>query len=54
MGQTRYEKGLDTLKVITGLSKNALIESLREIPPELSDWIIEFACGDVLSRRKID
>jgi 4-carboxymuconolactone decarboxylase len=54
MGQTRYEKGIDTLKIITGLSKNALIDSLSDLPSELSDWIIEFAYGDVLSRRQLD
>ena len=48
MEHTRYEKALENLKTITGVSKEAVIENLKGFPFEFSDWIIEFAYGDVL------
>ena len=54
MEQTRFDKGLKTLKKITDSSGTAVIDSLKEIAPELSEWIIAFSYGDVLSRTKLD
>ncbi|WP_319406121.1 carboxymuconolactone decarboxylase family protein [uncultured Desulfosarcina sp.] len=54
MEQTRFEKGLETLKKITGSSGSAVVESLKDIAPELADWIINFSYGDVLSRTELD
>ena len=54
MEQTRFEKGLETLKKITGSSGSAVVESLKDIAPELADWIINFSYGDVLSRTHLD
>jgi 4-carboxymuconolactone decarboxylase len=54
MEQTRFEKGLETLKKITGSSGSAVVESLKDIAPELADWIISFSYGDVLSRTHLD
>jgi 4-carboxymuconolactone decarboxylase len=50
----RYELGLETLEKITGDTGTAVVESLKDIAPDLSDWIIEFAYGDVLSRPVLD
>jgi 4-carboxymuconolactone decarboxylase len=30
-----------------------MVESLRDIAPELSDWVIDFAYGDVVSRPEL-
>jgi 4-carboxymuconolactone decarboxylase len=54
MTSTRLEKGLDVFTKITGLSREASRKGLNEISPELSDWILEFAYGEVLSRKQLD
>lgn len=54
MKQTRLEKGLETLKKITDSSGSAVVESLKDIAPDLADWIISFSYGDVLSRNQLD
>lgn len=54
MEQHRYEKGLKTLKKITASSGSAVIEGLKDIAPDLADWIINFSYGDVLSRPNLD
>jgi 4-carboxymuconolactone decarboxylase len=54
MEQSRFEKGLETLNKITGSSGSTVVESLKDIAPELADWIIKFSYGDVLSRTKLD
>ena len=54
MKQSRFEKGLETLKKITDSSGSAVVESLKDIAPDLADWIINFSYGDVLSRNQLD
>ena len=54
MEQARYQTGLDTLEKITASSGSAVVESLKDIAPDLADWIIKFSYGDVLSRNKLD
>lgn len=54
MEQQRFEKGLETLEKITGSSGSAVVDSLKEIAPDLSEWIISFSYGDVLSRTNLD
>jgi 4-carboxymuconolactone decarboxylase len=54
MKRTRFETGLKTIEAITGSSGSAVIDSLKEIAPDLSEWIISFSYGDVLSRTKLD
>ncbi|WP_319524375.1 carboxymuconolactone decarboxylase family protein [uncultured Desulfosarcina sp.] len=54
MEDARYQTGLDALEKITGSSGSAVVESLKDIAPDLADWIIRFSYGDVLSRRKLD
>jgi 4-carboxymuconolactone decarboxylase len=50
----RRERGLQALAEITGGSGEATVASLRDIAPELAEWIIEFSYGDVLSRPGLD
>ena len=50
----RYEKGVETLGKITGASGAQVVEGVKEIAPDLANWTIEFAYGDVLSRPALD
>ncbi len=50
----RRARGLATLGVITGTDPEARIAKLTDIAPELGDWIIDFAYGDVVSRPQLD
>lgn len=54
MEDARYQTGLDALGKITGASGSAVVESLKDIAPDLADWIIQFSYGDVLSRGNLD
>ena len=46
----RYERGMRTLQRVSRGSGAAVIESLKDIAPDLGRFIIEFAYGDVISR----
>ncbi|SDV03984.1 carboxymuconolactone decarboxylase family protein [Pseudomonas mucidolens] len=46
----RRAKGIEALERITGAAGNNVINSLSDISPELGDWIVDFAYGDVFSR----
>lgn len=50
----RYERGQETLKAITGGTGHAVVEGLKDIAPDLAEWIIAFCYGDVLSRPGLD
>lgn len=47
---SRRLRGEETLARITGAEGRKVIDSLRRISPELGDWIVDFAYGDVFSR----
>ncbi|MGF6222298.1 carboxymuconolactone decarboxylase family protein [Pseudomonas frederiksbergensis] len=47
---SRRVKGIETLERITGAAGNTVVNSLSDISPELGDWIVDFAYGDVFSR----
>lgn len=49
--QTRYERGLDTLSRIDGKAGQNVIDSLADIAPEFSKYLIEFPFGDIYSRQ---
>ena len=49
----RHEIGELTLSRITG-GTGTVVESLRDIAPDLAEWIIEFSYGDVMSRPGLD
>lgn len=46
----RYERGLKKLQEIDGEAGNRVIESLKDIAPDLARYVIEFPFGDVYSR----
>lgn len=50
----RQARGLATLETITGGGTQQLRESLADVAPELGDWIVDFAYGDVVSRPQLD
>lgn len=50
MSKERYERGWDKLKEIEGEAGENVIESLKEIAPDLGKYVIEFAFGDIYSR----
>ena len=50
MSKERYERGWDKLKEIDGKAGENVIESLKEIAPDLGKYVIEFAFGDIYSR----
>ena len=43
----RYERGLKALQALDARGAQAVIESLRDIAPDMARFIIEFAYGDV-------
>ncbi|MDE7132955.1 MAG: carboxymuconolactone decarboxylase family protein [Lachnospiraceae bacterium] len=51
MKQTRYETGIDQLKMIDGIGGENVIRSLENVAPDLGKYIIEFAFGDIYPRR---
>jgi 4-carboxymuconolactone decarboxylase len=54
MKSARYSAGLELLTKIDGEAGHAVIESLKDICPELGDFVIEFPFGDIYSRKVLD
>lgn len=54
MSDERYERGLKKLKEIDGRAGERVIESLRDIAPDLARYTIEFPFGDIYSRPGLD
>lgn len=54
MKQTRYERGAELLNQIDGSGGEKVIRSLQDIAPDLGKYIIEFAFGDIYSRKELD
>jgi 4-carboxymuconolactone decarboxylase len=54
MSDDRYERGLKKLKEIDGEAGQKVIESLREIAPDLGRYTVEFPFGDIYSRPGLD
>lgn len=50
----RLARGQQALQAITGDTGNAVVVSLKDIAPDLADWIVEFAYGDVMARPGLD
>ena len=49
----RRQRGTAALETITGGGTAKLVESLKDLAPELADWIIDFAYGDVVARPQL-
>jgi 4-carboxymuconolactone decarboxylase len=54
MAQDRYQQGWEKLKEIDGEAGERVIESLKDIAPDLARYTIEFPFGDVYSRAGLD
>ncbi|ANS74742.1 carboxymuconolactone decarboxylase [Paenibacillus yonginensis] len=54
MTNERYKRGWDKLMQIDGEGGERVIESLKEIAPDLGTYIVEFAFGDIYSRDTLD
>ena len=50
----RRSRGLEAVQRLTGATGEAVIDSLSDIAPDLADWIVDFAYGDVISRPELD
>lgn len=50
----RYKKGLNKLKEIDGEAGEKVINSLKDISPDLGRFIIEYSFGDIYSRDGLD
>ena len=50
----RYALGESTLAAITGGTGTAVVDSLKDIAPDLAEWIISFSYGDVMARPGLD
>jgi len=53
MEKTRFELGIERLKEIDGAGGEAVIKSLEGIAPDVGKYIIEFAFGDIYSRKEL-
>lgn len=49
-----HARGVAALEIITGGGTAKLVEGLQDLAPELSDWVIDFAYGEVVSRPQLD
>lgn len=47
---SRRQRGEETMLKTTGAEGRQVVDSLRRISPELGDWIVDFAYGDVFSQ----
>lgn len=54
MNEDRYTRGLDKLKEIDGIAGEKVIDSLKDIAPDLARYTIEFPFGDIYSRPGLD
>jgi 4-carboxymuconolactone decarboxylase len=52
--EDRRTRGLRALAEITGDNGASVVESMRDIAPDLADWIVDFSYGDVLARPGLD
>ncbi|MBI4782404.1 MAG: carboxymuconolactone decarboxylase family protein [Oscillatoriophycideae cyanobacterium NC_groundwater_1537_Pr4_S-0.65um_50_18] len=50
----RYQQGWQKLAEVDGHAGEQVIESLKEIAPDLARYIIEFPFGDIYSRPGLD
>lgn len=53
MENTQYEQGIQKLKQL-GATSEGIVESLKDIAPDLARYVIEFAAGEIVSRPGLD
>ncbi len=54
MSNERYQRGWEKLMEVDGEGGERVIESLKEIAPDLGRYVVEFAFGDIYSRQGLD
>ncbi|GLO62514.1 4-carboxymuconolactone decarboxylase [Vibrio sp. MACH09] len=54
MSNTRYERGLKKLGQIDGEAGHKVIESLKDVCPDLAKFTVEYPFGDIYSRAGLD
>jgi 4-carboxymuconolactone decarboxylase len=52
--ENRRVRGLRALAEITGQTGESVVAGLRDLAPDLADWVIDFSYGDVMSRPGLD
>ena len=50
----RFQQGWQQLKAIDGAAGEQVIDSLKDIAPDLARYVIEFPFGDIYSRTGLD
>ncbi|WP_276354436.1 carboxymuconolactone decarboxylase family protein [Cohnella caldifontis] len=50
MDQERYERGWQRLMEVDGEGGRRVVDSLRDIAPDLGRYVVEFAFGDIYGR----
>ncbi|MBY0029318.1 carboxymuconolactone decarboxylase family protein [Priestia aryabhattai] len=50
----RYENGWKTLMEVDGEAGKRVIESLKDIAPDIGKYVIEFAFGDIYTREGLN
>lgn len=50
----RFQKGWEKLEEISGGEGKKVLESLKDIAPDLGQYIVEFPYGDIYSRPGLD
>ena len=53
MEKNRFENGMKQLKKIDGVGGENVLRSLADIAPDLGNFIIEFAFGDIYTRESL-
>ena len=54
MEKTRFNDGMEQLKAIDGIGGENVIKSLEDISPDLGKFIVEFAFGDIYTRKSLN
>lgn len=54
MDTERFARGWDKLMEVDGEGGKRVIESLKDIAPDLGKYVVEFAFGDIYSREGLD
>ena len=54
MSDDRYQRGWEKLKEVDGEAGERVMESLKDIAPDLARYVIEFPFGDVYCRPGLD
>jgi 4-carboxymuconolactone decarboxylase len=54
MKSEKFKNGLKKLAEIDGRAGEQVIESLKDVSPDLAQYIIEYSFGDIYSRPQLD